>query len=87
MILVSDKDCPHYPTEDECGSNLEGDIRIVQLRYYPGDKRLASMLDKWKHKDDPKIHLAIPDDTPAHGMYIPIRMCKAPIAQGTIIVY
>ncbi len=83
LILVSDQDCPYYPTEDEESSG--GRARIVQLRYWPGDERLAAMIAKWEHKDDPKKWFAIPDED--RKLYIPIRMCKAPISKGVIIVY
>ncbi len=87
LILISDQDCPNYPTEDH-PADSEGSIRIVQLRYRPGTERLAAMVDKWEHKDDSKRRLAVPDeDFPGQGPYIPIRMCKAPISKGTIIVY
>lgn len=87
LVLMSDQDCPNYPEEDDWDSG-SSTLRIVQLRYRPGAERLAAMVDKWEHKDDPKRHLTIPDeDRPDLGPYIPIRMCKAPISKGTIIVY
>lgn len=48
---------------------------------------VSSYIDNHDRRQRPRLILVSDQDRPDLGPYIPIRMCKAPISKGTIIVY